>query len=152
MTHGTVGPPDPHPAAAPAGRVDGSTVPSGPPADVTVSAERAHHSTVAVPVERVRLRKVVVSHEETVTVTVRREELRIERVDVPAAGAAPRETTAVPFDLVLHEERPVVENVVVPVERVHVTVDRIVDDLDVTTTLRHERVDVTREPAPRPPV
>lgn len=150
MTTGTVGPVDPSPAAGRADRVDGSSVPAAE-ASVLLSAERAHLSTVAVPVGRVRLRKVVVSREETITVTVRREELQVVHEDLLPGETPSAGTTTTPLVFVLHEERPVVGHVVVPVERVHVTVDRIVDDVDVTTTLRHERVDVTREPATRPP-
>ncbi|MET4052803.1 stress response protein YsnF [Frigoribacterium sp. PvP054] len=150
MTTGTVGPVDPPSATGRSARVDGSAVPAD--ASVLLSAERARLATVAVPVGRVRLRKVVVSHEETITVTVRREELQVVHEDLPPGGATPTRATATPLDLVLHEERPVVSLVVVPVERVRVTVDRIVEDVDVTTTLRHERVDVSREPATRPPV
>ncbi|WP_197073533.1 DUF2382 domain-containing protein [Frigoribacterium sp. MEB024] len=125
-------------------------MPTPASARVLLSAERARLTTVAVPVERVRLRKVVVSREETITVTVRREELRIVREDVAPGEASPTESSAMPFEVVLHEERLDVDRVVVPVERVRVSVDRIVEDVDVSTTLRHERVDVTREPAGRP--
>jgi uncharacterized protein (TIGR02271 family) len=150
MTSGTVGPVDPHPADGPAGRVEGSTVPTPASAGVLLSAERARLATVAVPVERVRLRKVVVSREETVTVTVRREELRIVREDVAPGEDAHPGSTATPFEIVLHEERLVVDRVVVPVERVDVTVHQVVQDVDVATTLRHERVDVTHGPAAPP--
>lgn len=153
MTPGTVDPVDPHPAAGPAGRVSGPTVPpdTAPPertsaekdASVVLSAERAHLSTVAVPVGRVRLQKVIVSREETVTVVVRREELRVVHEDLPPGTTSSPEVSPVRFDLVLHEERLIVDRVVVPVERVHVTVDRVTETVDVTTTLRHERVDVS---------
>lgn len=149
MTPGTVDPVDAHPAAGTAGRVGGSTVPSDATASVVLSGERARLTRVTVPVERVRLRKVVVSREETITVTVRREELRIVREDVAPGGSSHPGSTPMPFEIVLHEERLVVDRVVVPVERVHVRVDRIVEDLDVSTTLRHERVDVTRGRAGR---
>lgn len=151
MTTGTVGLVDPSPAEGRADGVDGSSVPAAAAASVLLSAERAHLTTVAVPVGRVRLRKVVVSREETITVTVRREELQVVHEDLLPGETPSAGTPATPLVFVLHEERPVVGHVVVPVERVHVTVDRIVDDVDVATTLRHERVDVTREPATRPP-
>jgi len=151
MTTGTVGPVDPSPAEGRADGVDGSSVPAAAAASVLLSAERAHLTTVAVPVGRVRLRKVVVSREETITVTVRREELQVVHEDLLPGETPSAGTPAAHLVFVLHEERPVVGHVVVPVERVHVTVDRIVDDVDVATTLRHERVDVTREPATRPP-
>lgn len=149
MTPGVVDPPDPHTADEPGGRDGGSMAPPPATVDVVLSGERARLTRVTVPVQRVRLRKVVVSHEETITVTVRREELRIVREDVAPGEVSHTESTAMPFEIVLHEERLVIDRVVVPVERVHVGVDRIVEDIDVSTTLRHERLDVTDVPAGR---
>ncbi|ROS52622.1 YsnF/AvaK domain-containing protein [Frigoribacterium sp. PhB24] len=150
MTPGVVDPPGPHLADEPGGGDGGSAAPPPTTVDVVLSGERARATRVTLPVERVRLRKVVVSREETVTVTVRREELRVVREDVVPGEAVHPGSTATPFEIVLCEERLVVDRTVVPVERVHVTVDEVVEDVDVSTTLRHERVDVTREPAAPP--
>lgn len=107
------------------------------------SEERLDVSTVRTATERVRIRKVVVTEERTVTVQVRREELVVERepLDGPLEGdGAPPE----PLVIVLHAEVPVVSTRVVPVERVSVVVDRITAMRTVTEELRHERVDVHR--------
>ena len=147
MTPGAVDLPDPHTADEPGGRHGGSAAPPPATVDVVLSGERARLTRATVPDQRVRLRKVDVSYEETITVTVRREELQIVREDLAPGEAAHPKSTPVPFEIVLHEERLVVDRVVVPVERVHVDVDRIVEDVDITTTLRHEHVDVTDVPA-----
>lgn len=118
---------------------------------VTRSEERLDVSVAAVPVRRAVVRKVVVTEERTITVTVRREELRIEEwpldpaADVPATTAARR-----PIDLVLHEEQVEVVTRVVPVERVRVTVERRDGERTVTETLRREQVEVDGEPIPAP--
>ena len=123
MTPGVVDPPVPHTADEPGGRDGGSAAPPPATVDVVLSGERVRLRRVTVPVQRVRLRKVVVSHEETITVNVRREELRIVREDVAPGEVSHTESTAMPFEIVLHEERLVIDRVVVPVERVHVGVD-----------------------------
>jgi len=125
------------------GPVTGSTVPSDGPVNVVRSEERAQFSVEAVPVERVRLAKVIVSREETITVTVRREEFRLIREPVAVGEAVSTNSVEVPIELVLHEEQVVVERRVVPVERVRITVDRVTEAVDVSTTIRQERIDVT---------
>ena len=48
-------------------------------------------------------------------------------------------------EMVLHEERVVVETEVVPVERVRVVVDRVTTQQPVEATLSHEEVVVERD-------
>jgi uncharacterized protein (TIGR02271 family) len=115
------------------------------------SEERLDVTTAWTPTERLRVRKVVVTEERTVTVTLRREELVIERepldpvhldgAEGPSSGATPESIT-----LVLHAEEPVLTTRVVPVERVHVMIDRIVAMQSTTETMRKERVDVRTVP------
>ena len=119
-------------------------------AEVVRSEERLHVGTLSVPVQRVRVRKVVVTEERTVTVTVRREELRVVRepiapgdVDQEQLGAADDDARVV--EMVLHEERVVVGTEVVPVERVRVVVDRVTTQQPVEATLSHEEVVVERD-------
>lgn len=124
-------------------------------AEVVRSEERLHVGTLSVPVERVRVRKVVVTEERTVTVTVRREELRVEREPI-APGDIDQEQLAGPdqdprvVEMVLHEERVVVEREVVPVERVRVVVDRVTTQQPVEATLSHEEVVVEDDAVERP--
>ena len=111
----------------------------GPPSSIVRSEERLRVGTRTAVTGRVRVRKVVTSHEVTQTVTVRREELVVE--ELPVTGE-PVEGTAAGGDreleLVLHEERLVVTTV--PVERVRVRVERVGEDVTVSEVLRREQV------------
>jgi uncharacterized protein (TIGR02271 family) len=117
------------------------------PITVVRSEERLDVTTVWTPTERLRVRKVIVTEERTITVTLRREELVIERerLDGPPE-IEPSADTPEPITLVLHAEEPVLSTRVVPVERVHVMIDRIVAMKSTTETIRKERVDVRTVP------
>ncbi|QHF24522.1 DUF2382 domain-containing protein [Rathayibacter sp. VKM Ac-2804] len=122
------------------------------PITVVRSEERLDVTTVWTPTERLRVRKVVVTEERTITVTLRREELVIEREPLdgePLDGARevePSRDGPEPITLVLHAEEPVLSTRVVPVERVHVVIDRILALQTVTEPVRAERVDVETVP------
>ncbi|WP_230672457.1 YsnF/AvaK domain-containing protein [Rathayibacter sp. Leaf248] len=123
---------------------------SRPPADhpsddaVTVirSEERLSATTARTATERVRIRRVVVTEERTVTVPLRREELVIEREPIDGAGPAIDAEPPAPITFVLHAEELVPTTRVVPVERVSVLVDRIVEMRTVSDSVRKERIDV----------
>jgi stress response protein YsnF len=85
-----------------------------------------------------------------VTVELRREELVIEREALEETAAVPGEAPPVPEPLVLtlSEEQAVITKVVVPLERVRISVDRITEEHELRTTLRSEQVDVVGEPPP----
>lgn len=128
-------------AAAPSQDVSGIS-----PVDVVRSEEQLRVSTVSVPKELVRFGKIIVTEERTVTVTVRREELRIIREPIEASmdTATPGgQLSAADLDIVLHEERIITTTEVVPVERVRVRVTEVTEDLPVTDTVRKERVDLS---------
>ena len=98
--------------------------------------------------ERVRLVKHVVT--EQVTVTVRREELRVERetvgeddLDTDAAGPAGTLGQADDLVIVLHEERVRVD--AVPVERVRVHVETVVEQVAISTDRRVEDVRLVQD-------
>jgi uncharacterized protein (TIGR02271 family) len=100
-------------------------------------------------VERVRLRKHVVSEDVARTVTLRREELLVEHEPVADDGAAVdghEPSTHEELEIVLHEER--LEVVVVPVERVRVRVVRVEGERTVTEVLRREQIDLSQSPRP----
>jgi stress response protein YsnF len=102
---------------------------------MTRSEERLVAGTEVFEVGRARLRKHVVTEEVQITVQVRREELRLERMDIPAGSQGlvedpdvfgPDELFGSPdgapiFEVTLHQERPVVTTEIVPVERVRLT-------------------------------
>jgi stress response protein YsnF len=105
---------------------------------------------------RARLRKYVVTENVTVTVPVRREKAVLESVPVgeeadsdiltegiaegaPATGEQP--------EIILHEEVPVVETVVKPVERVRLGAEEFTTEETVTEPVREERIEVTGDVA-----
>jgi len=93
---------------------------------------------------RVRLRKHVVTEEQQVTVPVRHEELRVEREPITdgdriARGAQIGEQEQ---EVVLHEERPVVDTSTVPVEKVRLGKETVTEDQTVRGKVRKERVDI----------
>lgn len=117
---------------------------------MTVSEEQLAVSTRSVAQERVRLRKHVVTEEITMTVTVRKERFTVEREPISEDGAADY-TGGTDFgdsdtEIILHEEVPVVQKVVRPVERIRLTKDVDVRDETVSGEVRKERVEVQEEP------
>ena len=146
-------------ATTPIARVaaDVPDVPDVEEAEVVRSEEELVVDKEAHATERVRLRKVVVEEEVTVTVTLRREELRIERVPVERApvadvdhlerGNGDAQLVEGELEFVLLAEEPVVTKRVVPVERIKVARDTIVDQQRITDQVRKERVEVDETPA-----
>jgi uncharacterized protein (TIGR02271 family) len=120
---------------------------SGPSTDnaMTRSEEKLHVGTETQESGRARLRKYVVTEQETVTVPVQREEVRIEREPITDAnrgealdGPAISEEE---HEVVLHEERPVVEKEAVPVERVRLDTETVTEQRQVTEEVRKEQID-----------
>jgi uncharacterized protein (TIGR02271 family) len=120
---------------------------SGPTTDdaMTRSEERLNVGTETRESGRARLRKYVVTEQETVTVPVTREEVRIEREPITDAnrgealdGPAISEEE---HEVVLREERPVVEKEAVPVERVRLGKETVTDQQQVTEEVRKEQID-----------
>ena len=121
---------------------------SGPTTDdaMTRSEEELRVGTTRREAGRARLRKYVVTEEETVNVPVQREEVRVERepitdanVDDAMDGPAISEEE---HEVVLHEDEPVVETRAVPKERVRMNKDTVTEQETVTEQVRKERVDV----------
>lgn len=113
---------------------------------MTVAEERLNVGTEKRESGRARLRKYVVTENVTQTVPVKREEVRVEREPITdasrdtalsAAGISEEE-----HEVVLHEERPVVEKDTVPVERVRLDTETVTDQETVDEEVRRERVDV----------
>ncbi len=94
---------------------------------------------------RVRMRKYVTTEERTVTVPVRREELRVERVpvegDVPP-GEHSQAFTESDETITLHEEVPVVGKETRAVEQVRIGVDEVTEERTVSDEVRKEHIDV----------
>ena len=120
---------------------------SGPTTDdaMTRSEEELRVGTERRETGRARLRKYVVTETEQRTVPVRREEVRVERdpitdgnVDQALDGP---EISEEEHEVVLHEERPVVDKEVVPKERVRLAAEERTDEETVSEDLRKERIE-----------
>ncbi len=123
------------------------------PDEMIRSEEQLHVSTVFRPAEMVRIRKVVVTEEVTVTVSLRREEIRIEHLPVTAevsdtdlAALSAQAAATQSAELVLLEEQPVVEKRVVPYERVRFSKQIVTEERQVTDQVRKERITTDHEP------
>jgi uncharacterized protein (TIGR02271 family) len=94
---------------------------------------------------RVRLRKYVPTETETHTVPVRKEHAVLEREpitgdNVDAATDGP-DISEEEHEVVLSEERPVVEKTVQPVERVRLGTESTTEEATVTEEVRKEHID-----------
>jgi uncharacterized protein (TIGR02271 family) len=87
----------------------------------------------------------VVTETEQRTVPVRREEVRVEREPITEANAGQAldgpEISEDEHEVVLHEERPVVEKDVVAKERVRLSAEERTDEETVSEDLRKERIE-----------
>ncbi len=126
---------------------------SGPTTDdaMTVSEERLSVDTQQREAGRARLRKYVVTENVTQTVPVQREEVRLEREPVTDANRGEAlggpEISEEEHEVVLHEERPVVQKETVPVERVRLGTETVTEQQTVDEEVRKERVDVDNDVA-----
>jgi uncharacterized protein (TIGR02271 family) len=121
---------------------------SGPTTDqaMTRSEEQLNVGTQRVETGRARLRKYVVTEEQTVTVPVEREEVRLEREPITdanrdAATSGP-DISEEEHEVVLTEERAVVNKETVPVERVRLDKETVTEQKTVSEDVRKERIDL----------
>jgi uncharacterized protein (TIGR02271 family) len=121
---------------------------SGPTTDdaMTRSEEELRVGTETRERGRARLRKYVTTEQQTVTVPVQREEVRVERepitdtnLDDATSGPAISEEE---HEVVLHEEEPVVEKRAVPRERVRLDTETVTDERQVSEEVRKEQIQV----------
>lgn len=116
--------------------------------EVVRSEERPVVTTTRIPVERVVVRRRVVTEVRSVEVTLRREELEITSGRV-AAGTREAGPAAEPLVVVLSEEVPVVDVRARPYERVTVTTETVSSERQVTLELGHEEVEISPGAAAR---
>ena len=120
---------------------------------MTRSEERLVAGTRTEEAGRARLRKYVVTEQESVSVPVSREEVRLERepitdanrgaaLDGPAISEEEHEVT-------LHAERPVVDTEAVPVERVRLGKETVTDTESVSGEVRKEQIEFDDETSGR---
>lgn len=120
---------------------------SGPTTDdaMTRSEEELRVGTERREAGRARLRKYVVTEEETHTVPVTKEKVRVEREpitdeNVGRAMEGP-DISDEEHEVILHEERPVVGKEAVPKERVRLDTESVTEDQRVTEQVRKERIE-----------
>jgi uncharacterized protein (TIGR02271 family) len=113
---------------------------------MTRSEERLNVGTQREQTGKARLRKHVVTEQQSVTVPVEREEVRLERepitdanVDAARGGPAISEEE---HELTLHAERPVVDTEAVPVERVRLGKETRTGQETVAGEVRKEQVEL----------
>lgn len=119
---------------------------------VVRSEQQLRAGTETVAVARARVRKVIVTEERTITVTLRHEEYRLDTEPITADSPAPAPTNGSPtgpptggsdtIELVLHAERPVVTTEVVPVERIRISTERVSGEEAVTGQVQREVVEL----------
>lgn len=90
---------------------------------------------------RARLRKYVVTEEQSVTVPTTHEEVHVEREPITDPGAVHADLGDEEQEVTLHEERVTVDKESVPVERVRLAVDEVEDEQTVSDTVRKERIE-----------
>jgi len=121
---------------------------SGPTTDqaMTRSEEELRVGTEARERGRARLRKYVTTEQQTVTVPVQREEVRVERE--PITDANLEDATSGPaiseeeHEVTLREEEVVVEKRAVPKERVRLDTETVTDERQVSEEVRKEQIQV----------
>jgi uncharacterized protein (TIGR02271 family) len=120
---------------------------SGPTTDdaMTRSEEQLHVGTESRETGRARLRKYIVTENVTQTVPVSREEVRVEREPITDANAGAAldgpDLSEEEHEVVLREERPVVEKETVPVERVRLDKETVTDQETVSEEVRKEQIE-----------
>lgn len=112
---------------------------------MTLSEEQVRVGTRELPATKVRMRKVTITEDVTVTVPVTHEEVRLEEVPIDA----PDVDDALPAnaEVTLRREVPVVEKATVESERVRLGKDRVTDHVEVTEPVRREEIDLDHAPA-----
>lgn len=111
---------------------------------MTLSEERLNVDKEQVETGRARLRKYVVTEDQTVTVPVQKETLRVERQPAGEHAQAGEisDTGDVVEEIVLREERPVVSKETVAVEEVRVSKDVETEQQQVSEQVQKEQVDI----------
>lgn len=117
---------------------------------MTRSEERLRAHTEQVQTGRVRLRKYVVTEQQQMSVPVSHEEVRIEHEPITEANReqamSGEDIREADYEVVLHEERAVVEKETTPVERVRLAKETVQDEDEVITgEVRKERIEIEDE-------
>jgi uncharacterized protein (TIGR02271 family) len=116
-----------------------STEPSG----TMIRAEEELRVLLRRRARRVRVKRYVVTDYVTTTIPVRREELGLEEVLVDEASlTAPPALPGDSWEMMLHQEEPVVSRRVVARERVRLHVQTVTEHRRISGEVRKERIEV----------
>ncbi|MCW3839998.1 YsnF/AvaK domain-containing protein [Micromonospora yasonensis] len=113
---------------------------TGPP-EVVRSAERARFDTVREPVGTARLRKRVVTENVQTTVPVAHDEVTVVHEPITDPADVRAELGEEQHEMLLYAERPVAVKERVPVERVRLARDEVVEEQPAHAQVRREVVD-----------
>ncbi len=116
---------------------------------MTRSEEQLNVGTRTEEVGRARLRKHVVTEQQTHTVPVSREEVRVQREPITDANRGEAmsggELTEEEHEVTLHAEKPVVNKETVPVERVKLGTETVTEEHTVNETVSKEQIEMEDE-------
>jgi uncharacterized protein (TIGR02271 family) len=135
-------------AAAPAAKTTAAmTSASTEPSGTMIRSEEELRVSLRRRARRVRVQRYVVTDYVTTTIPVRREELRLEEAPSDEASlTAPPAPPGDSWEMVLHQEEPVVSKRVVARERVRLHMQTITEQRRISGEVRKERIEVRREP------
>jgi uncharacterized protein (TIGR02271 family) len=126
-------------ATTTAAMTSASTEPSG----TMIRSEEELRVRLRRRARRVRIKRYVVTDYVTTTIPVRREELRLEEALVDEASlTAPPALPGDGWEMVLHQEEPVVSRRVVARERIRLHVQTVTEHRRISGEVRKERIEV----------
>jgi uncharacterized protein (TIGR02271 family) len=118
---------------------------------ITRSEERLRVGTQTVEAGRARLRKFVVTEQQTVTVPVSHDEVRIVREPLqPGQFLDPATISEDVVEVVLMEDRVHVDKQVVGVEKVTLATQTVTEQRQVTESVRKEQIELTGDTTATP--
>ncbi len=120
-----------------------TTTPPNPAVEIELREQQLQVDTVRVPVERVVLRRRIVTEVQQVQVTVRREELEIIREPLSGQPTGAPGAPPPPLLIVLSSEVPVVQLQRRPYEQVTAQVRRIEGQQQINETVSKEQAELT---------
>ena len=113
---------------------------------ITRSEEQLHVGTERVETGRARLRKFVVTEQQTVTVPVSHEEVHVVREAIQPGDSTNGATIGEEaVEVTLTAERPVVQKEVVGVERVKLDTNTVTEQQQVSESVRKEQVEMSSD-------
>ncbi len=122
--------------------------PGAASAELTLHEDQLQVETERVSTHRVVLRRRIVTEVRQVEVTVRREELEVERRPLPGQPDTATAASSEPIVIVLSEEVPVVQLRTRPYEQVTVSVSTVAGKQDIAVTLDREEAEIRTETPP----